>query len=874
MSLAALADAPTRPAPPTPVAHNPTADLLALRALVRTAMQTVPVQWPLSQFIATNPVARFEHLPFAQGATEGATLFGGRAFLPAAEYRAAFAAGRLPEALLRAVFARHAPATPRLMFGGAAIDGADLLWRALTVGLAAADLPAGARVPEAARALAARAAATPAPAAAWDPTRETRAAFLDRTAGGSRLGEVNVLLARYSTAYLDRGQAAAAMPGREGGFFRALAGLAPHDPALKDWPALSHEPDAALLALLRATGLPVGAWAGLLACHVAALPGIAGLFRFHAEHGDGGADPVDLLAARLAIESAICAGAAPASKPVVRAPVGDIARRLGRIAAVLGLPESTLAAASVEETRALLDALDAFPETAQGLIWLTASEAQYRAPLAAALAARGATAAREPAEAQIVFCIDVRSEVLRRAVEAEGGIETFGFAGFFGLAVRLTGFSDEALDLCPVLLRPKQEVRARKSPRATYLRSIARSAAATWAGLKGSPASPFALVEAVGAFFLAPLALASLAPRLFAEKPPVPTETDVLEVLTLDEQVFQAQAALSIMGLTKDFGRVVVFSGHGGETRNNPYAAALDCGACGGRRGGPSAAMLADICNRKAVRAKLAEIGIHVPDDTWFLAAEHNTTTDELVLFGTDRAPASHREAVASLKAKLLRARNRAANERLKRLPAGGTIWEEAATRAAHWAETRPEWGLARNAAFIVGPRGWTAGLDLEGRTFLHSYDPAADADASALEIILTAPMVVAQWINSQYYFSTVDNVAFGSGDKVLHNVAAQTGVALGNGGDIRAGLAWQSVMGADGKPYHEPLRLMTAVLAPPDRVANIIARNPILQRLFGNEWVALLVVDPATGETHTWNVAEQALLPGVPVAADPALAA
>jgi uncharacterized protein len=191
-----------------------------------------------------------------------------------------------------------------------------------------------------------------------------------------------------------------------------------------------------------------------------------------------------------------------------------------------------------------------------------------------------------------------------------------------------------------------------------------------------------------------------------------------------------------------------------------------------------------------------------------------------------------------------------ATEERLARLPGEPALDPLAAAerRAQDWAQVRPEWALARNAAFIVADRAFTRPLDLEGRCFLHSYDWRADADGSALEVILTAPLVVAEWINTQYYFSTVDNAVFGAGSKVVHNVVGGFGVMQGNASDLMTGLPAQSVQSADGVPYHDPLRLLAVVRAPLARVEALIAKHRILQTLFGNGWVALLVADPETG--------------------------
>jgi uncharacterized protein YbcC (UPF0753/DUF2309 family) len=169
----------------------------------------------------------------------------------------------------------------------------------------------------------------------------------------------------------------------------------------------------------------------------------------------------------------------------------------------------------------------------------------------------------------------------------------------------------------------------------------------------------------------------------------------------------------------------------------------------------------------------------------------------------------------------------------------------ETERRAVDWAETRPEWGLAGNAGFVIGPRGLTENLDLDGRSFLHSYDWSTDPEGDALEAIVLGPMVVTQWINAQYYFATVDNAVYGSGSKVTHNAVGNVGVYQGNGGDLMTGLPLQSLMSADEEPYHQPLRLSAVIHAPVDRVTEILRDHEQVAQLLDNGWLSLTVVDP-----------------------------
>jgi uncharacterized protein YbcC (UPF0753/DUF2309 family) len=170
---------------------------------------------------------------------------------------------------------------------------------------------------------------------------------------------------------------------------------------------------------------------------------------------------------------------------------------------------------------------------------------------------------------------------------------------------------------------------------------------------------------------------------------------------------------------------------------------------------------------------------------------------------------------------------------------------KEAIRKSVNWSETRPEWGLAKNAAFIVGPRTLTEKLDLQSRCFLHSYDFRLDSDGKYLETILTAPMIVAQWINTQYFFSAFNPIIFGSGSKITHNVVGKIGVMQGNGSDLMHGLPLQSIQSTDIDPYHVPIRLLTIVLASKDTLNTIIKKHSNLQDLFFNHWVKLISIDP-----------------------------
>ncbi|WP_163143308.1 putative inorganic carbon transporter subunit DabA, partial [Arhodomonas sp. KWT] len=349
----------------------------------------------------------------------------------------------------------------------------------------------------------------------------------------------------------------------------------------------------------------------------------------------------------------------------------------------------------------------------------------------------------------------------------------------------------------------------------------------------------FAFVESMGPVYAGKLLGDSLGlHRRRAGAGPAPA----IPGLGPEERAETAESILRAMSLTDNFARLVVFVGHGAGVSNNPHAGTLQCGACGGHAGDVNARALAGLLNDPEVRARLAGRGIPIPADTLFVGALHDTTSDRVTLFDGDAPSSAHRDDVARLAQRFDTAGELARDERARRLPRARR-GSDVAARGRNWAELRPEWGLAGCSAFIVAPRHRTRGRDLGGRAFLHSYEWRDDEGFRVLEQILTAPVVVASWINLQYYGSTVAPDTFGGGSKVLHNVTGGIGVVEGNGGALRTGLPWQSVHDGD-RSAHHPLRLTVVIEAPTAAIDGALRRHDDVRAMFDNRWAHLLALD------------------------------
>ncbi|MGB0524261.1 MAG: YbcC family protein [Flammeovirgaceae bacterium] len=471
--------------------------------------------------------------------------------------------------------------------------------------------------------------------------------------------------------------------------------------------------------------------------------------------------------------------------------------------------------------------------------------------------------------AQMVFCIDVRSEVYRRNLEAVNHqIETLGFAGFFGFPVNYKPINHtHGKNQCPVLIPSGPEVfetTAKTKDLAKVVKSRQRSGKlkAAWSKFKSGSVSSYSFVSPLGVFYLPKLISDS-----FGWTRPIndPKKKEFGSILSghgkldissipFNDRVNMAKSALSAMGILSDFAPFILITGHGATSVNNPHASGLDCGACGGNSGEINAITAQLILNDQEVREALKEVNIEIPEDTCFIACLHNTTTDEITIIDKSVIPPSQLEKFKEVSASLSLASQNARKYRSSRFGIDKKLANSSIlSRANDWSQVRPEWGLAGCSSFIIAPRSRTKGIDLEGKAFLHSYEWESDKDFKVLETIITAPMIVTSWINLQYYASTVDNKRLGAGNKTLHNVTAGLGVLEGAKGDLRIGLPFQSIH--DGKNYqHLPLRLNVVIEAPITAINEILAKHANVKDLCDHEWINLMIMDDNGKVSHRYT--------------------
>ena len=143
--------------------------------------------------------------------------------------------------------------------------------------------------------------------------------------------------------------------------------------------------------------------------------------------------------------------------------------------------------------------------------------------------------------ASATFCLDVRSEVMRRSIERTGAYKTYGAGGFLGIPIAFVEF-DKAHEqfLSPAIVKPRNvvfEIPVESSDEYKSKKGVNKTTKKVLSDLKNNPYTPFITVEAIGWLFGINLFGKTFLPqktkRLFSKiKPKKPKTTYTIDRLS------------------------------------------------------------------------------------------------------------------------------------------------------------------------------------------------------------------------------------------------------------------------------------------------------------------------------------------------------
>ena len=943
---------------------------------LNTVKDTVPHYWPIGSFIHHNPLKGFEGLHFKDGLSKAQSIFGGKVYMDSSYYLDLYEKGMIHDSVIesniRKLLLDKGFDIP-LEFAKKFLMEVSPKWSSLRIKLLSEkekiDTLLYAYLQE-------------------NSIYNNEKAWLDKLIKHMTLYEINDALfggdekesvekniIEFISRYLDEDQTTLRMPNRELGMFEAF----------KLFENFAYEKDAESFVEESLNKLHVKDIESYLLTHLLKLHGWAGFIKYRSEDPDYSSQQqypsklIEYMAIRLYYELEAVRNCKLSNfdffEKYSNSNLQDVILQLLKHKNMLFgesldaleankktnevlfdyvIKELNLDALQIQHSNEVLQSNLALTELAtilknlrqeEGYIWLKSLEDSYIHTYVDKIVNVKTSDIEKPI-ASATFCLDVRSEVIRRSIEKTGPYETYGAGGFLGIPIAFVEF-DKAheLFLSPAIVKPKNvifELPNESHEEYSSKVGLNKTTKKVLSDLKNNPYTPYIMVEAIGWIFGINLfgktflpqkthkLLSKLKPMkpktiytldklsideiefyvkklhtkiihsvivdsssqdfsndeideirnhlLFNDDLKIKISDEIIEKLktaykitpedydyqkkklamvgfTLEEKVSYLYKYLSMIGQVSEFPEFVTIIGHGSVSDNNPFESALDCGACGGNISLPNTRTLCMIANTKDVREKIKEKGIHIPDNTKFMPGLHITTTDEITFYDTDILTDEEMFKFSKVKDDFNKASKESRLERSQSLPYTHTE-KDIMIKSMDWSEIRPEWGLARNMGVFAGPRSYTKHLVLNNRFFMHSYDWKIDNDnAEILTAIFDGPLIVGEWINLEHYFSTVDNHAYGAGSKVYHNVVSKIGVFNGNYSDLKIGLPIQSVY-LDGKPYHEPVRLLSFVEAPLEIVGKAV-ENSIAKTFILNEWIRPVIIDREAKKVYSYENGE-----------------
>ncbi|MEV7013073.1 DUF2309 domain-containing protein [Streptosporangium sp. NPDC051022] len=581
------------------------------------------------------------------------------------------------------------------------------------------------------------------------------------------------------------------------------------------------------------------------------------------------------------------------------------------------MPVDTAVFADVEHARAWLAAVGACDAIERRRLLHLAYEHRHRVGVLDALTAHQRVA---PTEApvprmQALFCIDEREESLRRHLEEHfPQAETYGYAGFFGVAMTYRGIHEvRARPLCPVVVTPRHLVveepvgAARPGRQAVPhrgrgtwnrgvtvgSRTLARGSAITlglglahvvtlvgrcvfprlfhrWSqrldhGADGAPVTRLAIERLPST--VSPTASPTVSPTASPTAPvdasPVSASAEgpgdgdgegLLRGYSVPEMVDVVSAALRTIGLDRRLSPVVLIIGHGSSSLNNPHESAHDCGATGGGRGGPNARAFAAMANHPGVRAGLRERGTDVPESTWFVGAYHNTCDDSMTYYDEDLIPEWCRTAVAEAKNAMAAACVLAAHERCRRFESA-PVDLPLDSALAHVESHTVDLGQPRPEYGHATNAACVVGRRSRTRgLFLdrRAFLVSYDPDGDASGDLLTNLLLAAGPVCAGINLEYY----FSYVDPAGYGCGTKLPHNIVGLFGVMDGHASDLRTGLPWQmvEIHEPVRLLLVVEAEPERLTAILDAHAVLKRLVANGWIQLVAWSPTSDAMHVFH--------------------
>ncbi|MES2526154.1 MAG: putative inorganic carbon transporter subunit DabA [Bdellovibrionota bacterium] len=859
----------------------------------------LPIQNPLHSFVHNNILQMFENLDFHDAVKEAGELYRAKTYWPVEKYKECFAKKKISEVdIMEALnhymgYNHELPFLPllgitkkdffyRLMFSELNFNDDEVqpeldderLWMHCREKVRNENL-----------------------VLSRSPVRWRAKAYWEKHHNILYSSSIHPLVTRLIGSYLDQGQSFWGNPFSQEGFWKFVAyDLEQTDNFLSGWQKVfakkmkegaGKDPGNIILNELKEMNIPEEKWESYLLDILFDLKGWAGMVNklelepWQATVKAPKIQLAEYLAVVLLIESSVDSyfstthsldiNLIRGRKEEIKLSGFQLSLGLYQIAKAMKLDERWVQKLKVSDALALIDGVDAAEAHHNIRLWHEAFEHHYHREAIQTLMSRKENEVKPPEmAAQVFFCIDDREESIRRHMEeVDPRLKTYGVVGFFGIDMKFSTYKhDRLIAQCPPVVVPSRIVTevALDTERGSFLRRIYNFLGITDLAFYYQSRTMFrgllttlilGTLSVVPMFFqiffperarnmksnIFGLFSSDLKTEILIEK------TDAIHGYDVKEMAGIVKSVFDMCGIRHQFAPLIVLLAHGSSSNNNPFRQAYGCGACGGNAGIPNSRGFAKMANDPRVREVLTGMGLSIPENTVIISGFHDTCTDEISFFDLEKVSDEKKSMLNDISKSFTEALRRNALERCQRFSLteahtdADVAKDHVLERALDPAQPRPEYGHSKNALAIVAKRDLTKGLFLNRRAFLHSYDWELDPEGKTLASVVLGGVPVAVNINMDYYFSLVDNENFGCGSKLPLNLTALLGVMTGSQGDLRIGLARQMV------EIHEPIRNMTIIEAPLERVQNLFESNKRLSNILHQHWMRLVVFDPTNGK-------------------------